>query len=77
MEEKKNFEEKTAKEFKTKQDAYMALKAQKEEAVYGKIQDAAKQVLIEQKLDAIVDFRIIFVGGVDVTDLVIKKLGGK
>lgn len=74
---KKNFEEKTAKEFKAKQDAYLTLKATKEEAVYNKVQDAAKQVLCEQKLDAIVDFRIIFVGGLDVTDLVIKKLNGK
>lgn len=71
---KKNFEEKTQKEFKVKQDAYMVLKAQKEEDVFNKIQAAAKQVLVEQKLDAVVDFRIIFVGGVDITDLVIKKL---
>lgn len=74
---KKNFEEKTAKEFKAKQDAYLTLKTQKEEAVYGKIQDAAKQVLVEQKLDAVVDFRIIFVGGFDITDLVLQKLNGK
>lgn len=74
---KKNFEEKTQKDFKVKQDAYLALKTQKEEAVFNKIQAAAKQVLVEQKLDAIVDFRIIFVGGVDVTDLVISKLNGK
>jgi len=71
---KQNFEDKTAKDFKVKQDAYMKLKTEKEEAVYNKIQDAAKQVLVDQKLDAIVDFRIIFVGGVDITDLVIQKL---
>lgn len=74
---KKNFEDKTAKEFKEKQDAYLKLKAEKEDAVYSKIQDAAKQVLVEQKLDAVVDFRIIFVGGMDITDLVIQKLNGK
>lgn len=74
---KKNFEEKTAKEFKEKQDSYLKLKTEKEEAVFSKIQDAAKQVLIEQKLDAVVDFRIIFVGGVDITDLVIQRLNGK
>lgn len=74
---KKNFEEKTAKEFKLKEEAYLKLKAQKEEAIYGKIQTAAKQVLVEQKLDAIVDFRIIFVGGLDITDLVIQKLNSK
>lgn len=71
---KKNFEEKTAKEFKAKQEAYLTLKAQKEDAVYNKIQEAAKQVLVEQKLDAIFDFRIIFVGGLDITDLVLQKL---
>lgn len=74
---KKNFEEKTAKEFKDKQDAYLKLKASKEDEVYNKIQDAAKQVLVDQKLDAIVDFRIIFVGGLDITDLVIQKLNSK
>lgn len=74
---KKNFEEKTAKEFKEKQDAYLKLKSEKEDAVYNKIQEAAKQVLVEQKLDAIVDFRIIFVGGMDITDLIIQKLNCK
>lgn len=71
---KQNFEEQTAKEFKLKEDAYIRLKAQKEEQVYNKIQAAAKQVLVEQKLDAIVDYRVIFVGGVDISDLVIQKL---
>lgn len=74
---KKNFEEKTAKDFKAKQEAYLALKTQKEEAVFNKIQEAARCVLVDQKLDAVVDFRIIFVGGVDITDLVIQKLNGK
>ena len=71
---KQNFEDQTAKEFTAKQDALLRLKTQKEEQVYNKIQAAAKQVLVEQKLDAIVDIRVIFVGGVDITDLVIQKL---
>lgn len=71
---KQNFEEQTAREFKLKEDAYMKLKAQKEEQVYNKIQAATKQVLVEQKLDAILDYRVIFVGGVDISDLVIQKL---
>lgn len=74
---KKNFEEKTAKEFQVKQEAYLKLKAEKEDAVYSKIQAAAKQILVEQKLDAVVDFRVIFVGGVDITDLVIQRLNSK
>ena len=72
--QKQNFEEATAKEFKMKEEAYMKLKASKEEQVYNKIQAATKQVLVEQKLDAILDYRVIFVGGVDISDLVIQKL---
>ena len=71
---KQNFEDATAREFNAKQEAYLKLKSQKEELVFNKIQAAAKQVLVEQKLDAIVDFRVIFVGGVDISDLVIQKL---
>lgn len=71
---KQNFEDATAREFNAKQEAYLKLKSQKEELVYNKIQAAAKQVLVEQKLDAIVDFRVVFVGGVDISDLVIQKL---
>ena len=71
---KQNFEEQTAREFKLKQDAYIRLKSQKEEQVYNKIQAATKQVLVEQKLDAVVDYRVIFVGGVDISDIVIQKL---
>jgi len=71
---KQNFEEKTKKEFEAKQSAYITFKLKKEEEVYNKIQAAAKQVMIEQKLDAIFDYRVIFVGGLDVTDLVISKL---
>ena len=71
---KQNFEEQTAREFKAKEDAYMRLKSTKEEQVYNKIQAATKQVLVEQKLDAILDYRVIFVGGVDISDLVIQKL---
>ena len=71
---KQNFEDQTAREFKLKQDAYMRLKSDKEEQIYNKIQAATKQVLVEQRLDAIVDYRVIFVGGVDISDLVIQKL---
>lgn len=72
--QKQNFEEATARELKTKEDALIKLRAEKEELIYNKIQAAAKQVLVEQKLDAIFDYRVIFVGGVDISDLVIQKL---
>ena len=44
--------------------------------MYTKIREAAKAVMVEQKLDAIMDVRGVFVGGVDVTDSVIAKLKG-
>lgn len=71
---KQNFENATKKEFEKKQNDYVTFKLKKEEEVYNRIQDATKQVLVEHKLDAIFDYRVIFVGGIDVTDLVIAKL---
>ena len=71
---KQNFEDATARELNTNQEALYRLKSDKEELVFNKIQAAAKQVLVEQKLDAVLDFRVVFVGGVDITDLVIQKL---
>ena len=71
---KQNFEDATAREFNAKQEAFLRLKSEKEELIFNKIQAAAKQVLVEQKLDAILDFRVVFVGGVDISDLVIQKL---
>lgn len=71
---KQNFEEATSRELDAKQDEYARLRNQKEELVYNNIQAAAKKVLVEQGLDAIVDYRVIFVGGVDITNQVIQKL---
>ena len=71
---KQNFEEATSRELDAKQDEYARIRNQKEEMVFNNIQTAAKKVLVEQNLDAIVDFRVIFVGGVDVTNQVLQKL---
>ena len=73
---KQTFEQKTAQEFKAKETAYMELKNKREQEVYTKIRDAAKAVMVEQKLDAIMDQRGVFVGGMDISDLVINKLKG-
>ena len=73
---KQTFEQKTAQEFKAKEQAYIALKNKREQEVYTKIREAAKAVMVEQKLDAIMDQRGVFVGGFDITDLVINKLKG-
>lgn len=73
---KQSFEEKTAAEFKAKEAAYIALKNKREQEVYNKIREAAKAVMVEQKLDAIMDQRGVFVGGMDISDMVINKLKG-
>ena len=73
---KQTFEQRTAQEFKAKEQAYIALKQKREQEVYNKIREAAKAVMVEQKLDAIMDQRGVFVGGLDITDMVINKLKG-
>ena len=71
---KQTFEDRVSQEFKTKEAAYIALREKREKEVYDKIQEAAKSVMVEQKLDAIMDARGVFVGGVDITQNVIQKL---
>lgn len=71
---KQSFEQKVAQEFKAKETAYITLKNKREQEVYSKIKEAAKAVMVEQKLDAIMDQRGVFVGGLDITDMVINKL---
>ena len=73
---KQTFEAKTAEEFKAKQEAYVTLKNKREQEVFTKIRDAAKAVMVEQKLDAVMDVRAVFVGGIDISDSVIAKLKG-
>ena len=71
---KQTFEERVSQEFKAKESSYMALREKREKEVYDKIHEAAKSVMVEQKLDAIMDARGVFVGGVDITQSVIQKL---
>ena len=71
---KQSFEQKTAQEFKAKEDAYMSLKNKREQEVYNKIREAAKAVMVEHKLDAVMVKEGVFVGGMDITDMIINKL---
>ena len=71
---KQTFEERVSQEFKNKEAAYIALKEKREQEVYNKIKEAAKAVMVEQKLDAVMDARGVFVGGIDITPSVISKL---
>ena len=71
---KKTFEEQTAKAFAQKQDAYQKFKLKKEKEIDDAIVAAIKTVAIENKVDSVVDARVMFFGAVDLTDKVIKKL---
>lgn len=72
--ERKNFEENTAKEIAKKQEAYLKLKQKKENEIDLAIKNAIKQVAIENKIDTVVEKSVIFFGGVDITDKVVKTL---
>ncbi len=75
--QKQNFENQAANTLKSKQEALMKLQRDKENQIMTQIQGAAKQVMVAQRLDAILSDQVVFVGGVDVTDQVISKLKGQ
>lgn len=74
---KQNFETQTAAEFNAKQEALYKLRSSKEAQILNQVQTAAKAVMVSQKLDAVLSDQVIFVGGVDITDLIIQKLKGQ
>lgn len=72
--QKKNFEETVQKDFKTKNDNFTKLKLKKAEDVESNILEAAKAVAAEKKIDVVLDYRVIFTGGTDLTDDVVYYL---
>lgn len=74
--QKQNFQDKVTNELKIKQNDYLRMQAKTEQDVYTKIRDIATQVMVEQKLDAIISDKAVFCGGVDVTNVLIDRLKG-
>ena len=72
--QKQNFESQTSTSIRQKQEALAKLQSDKENQILTKIQDVAKQIMIQQKLDAVLSDQVVFVGGVDITDQVIQQL---
>lgn len=72
--QKQNFESQTTNEFNSKREALYKLQTGKEEQIMNQVQAAARAIMVAQKLDAVVSDQVIFVGGVDITDMVIQKL---
>ena len=61
-------------ELQAKEKAFNVFREKKEEEVYRRIHAVSEKIRLEKSLDAILDARSIFSGGVDITDDLIKKL---
>lgn len=72
--QKKNFEEKIQKEYKAKEDEVLRLKLQKEEEIYQNIMGATKAVAATKKVDIVLDYRVVFTGGTDISTDIIQYL---
>ena len=72
--QKKKFEETVQAELKTKEAAFNAFRDKREEEVYTRIHAVAEKVRLEKNLDALLDARSVFSGGVDITEKKNKKL---
>ena len=72
--QKKNFEDKIQKEYKAKEDEVLKLKLQKEDEIYQNIMNATKMVAVTKKIDIVLDYRVVFTGGVDISADIIQYL---
>lgn len=72
--QKKKFEETVRIELQAKERAFNVYREKKEDEVYNRIHAVSEKIRLEMGLDAILDARSIFSGGVDMTDNLIKKL---
>lgn len=71
---KKNFEDQVQKDFKAKNDEFSKLKMKRAEEVENNILQATKAVAADKKIDVVLDYRVIFTGGVDLSQDVINYL---
>jgi len=72
--QKQKFEATVQNELRTKETAFNDFREKKEEAVYTRIHAVSEKIRLEKGLDAILDVRSVFSGGVDITDELIKTL---
>lgn len=75
--QRKTFEDQIQKEFKAKEDRVYNLKVQKEKEIKDNILAASKAVATSKKLDVILDYGVVYAGGVDVTNDIIQYLNSK
>lgn len=71
---KKNFEEQVQKDFKLKNDEFDKLKLKKAQEVENNILQATQAVAADKKIDVVLDYRVIFAGGTDISQDVVNYL---
>lgn len=72
--QRKTFEEQIQKEFKVKEERIYNLIVQKEKEIKNNILAASKAVATAKKLDVVLDYGVVYAGGVDVTNDIIQHL---
>ena len=72
--QKQKFEATVQNELRTKEAAFNDFREKKEEAVYSRIHAVTEKIRLGKGLDAVLDVRSVFSGGVDITDELIKTL---
>ena len=72
--QKQNFQDRVTAELKQKQNDFLRLQAQTEQNIFNKIREVAKEIMVEQKLDAVISDKAVFCGGVDITPTLITRL---
>lgn len=72
--QKKKFQETVNAELQAKEKAFNEFRDKREEQVYSRIHAVAEKIRLEKGLDALLDQRGVFSGGIDITDILIQKL---
>ena len=72
--QKQKFEASVKQELKVKERALNDFKTKREESVYKRIHAVSEKIRVDKNLDAILDIRSVFSGGVDITEEMIKTL---
>lgn len=72
--QKKKFEETVRTELQARERAFNEFRNKKEDDVYARIHAVSEKIRLEKGLDAVLDARSVFSGGVDITEMLIQKL---
>lgn len=71
---RKNFEEQVQKDFKLKNEEFDKLKTKRAQEVENNILEATRVVAADKKIDIVLDYRVVFTGGIDISQDVINYL---